>query len=482
MFARQFAEEPDSVHIATLRKEIRQLRRNPWLCVCLVIFATVVSASLTKGMRVYRDIDGRQRARQTEARTDWLLQDTRSAHMATHHGTSLLKVFSPLFAFDQGVDPHLGTAVRLESHHQQLMTEPLSSEIVDPLRCDVSSSALLLEFVLPLLVIFLTFSTISSERELGTLTLILSSGLSWRRWLWTKSVTSLAIVAAVAAVPLTWLGGWLASVCLPPEFAQGELLIRFGLLAICLLLFLGGWSFLSLGTSARAKSSRSALITLLFLWAGWSVLLPRVAVEYARQKSPLPLQEDLVRYSKAQVLYGEEGNETSKRIYNDLEKRLLKEYGVTSTKELPLNFSAAKMIALEEHTDRLYDARIARLNEAFIAQDQFLDRTAWTSPYLAIRSVSAALAGADRKHQEAFYDAAEQYRRLLVRIMNEFDMAKVKPTKSKSGPEVWALVPEFHYEFPRAAVVLRQAAVPVLVLIVWFLGTGLFAFTAPPQG
>lgn len=62
--------------------------------------------------------------------------------MVTHHGTNVHKVISLTFAFDQGVDPYLGTAVRLESHKQHPMTEPLITEATDPFRFNASSLAL----------------------------------------------------------------------------------------------------------------------------------------------------------------------------------------------------------------------------------------------------------------------------------------------------------------------------------------------------
>ena len=165
--------------------------------------------------------------------------------MATHHGTSVYKVFSPLLAFDPGVDPHLGTTVRLESHHQQPLTDPLTAEIVDPLHFDVSSPALLLQFLLPLLVIFLGFSGITREREQGTLPLVLSSGVTWRRLVGAKVLTSCLLISAILCLPLLGLGWWLPRAAAVPELAAGDLVTRFVLLIGCLGLYLVGWACLS---------------------------------------------------------------------------------------------------------------------------------------------------------------------------------------------------------------------------------------------
>jgi|GEM_PF-2484102 len=523
------------MHLATFRKERLQLTRKPWLAGVLVCFVGLTSYSVTLGIHRYEELSVSQRARQEEARRDWMEQKTGSAHLATHHGTSLYKVFSPLIAFDLGVDPFQGTAVRLESHRQQPMTDPLSAEIVDPLHFDVSSPALLLQCVLPLLMIFLTFSKISSEREQGTLSLILSSGGSWRRWVFAHFTVSFALTVFILLLPMGWIAVWMSSATSPPEVCPGNhsttqillpsgekvaarpdegahvasastshrsnpsplrgegesrdrppesfdtnLKSRFAFLLGCQLLFLGGWILLSLGISARAKSSRVAFVLLLSFWTGWCVVMPRLAVEFARHQAPLPLQEDLVRDSRTQVKYADEPRASAK-IHADLEAKLFAEYGVSSRKDLPLNWGGASMIALEEHTDQLYDAQAARLNDIFVKQDQILNAAVWISPFLAMRAASSAFAGTDRRHHQAFYDAAEQYRRKLVLTMNQFDMARIKPTSAKSGPEVWGLVPAFQYEFPDVQAVAERSRTSLIVLVVWFFGTGLFALIAPAR-
>ncbi|HWL07749.1 MAG TPA: DUF3526 domain-containing protein [Planctomicrobium sp.] len=465
------------MYLTILRKELRQLIRDRWLCGGLVLFVVLVLASLMGGIATYQDVAARQKSLQDDARQDWLSQDARTGHSATHHGVLLYKVFSPLFAFDAGSDPVLGTTVRLESHNPFPMTKPLAVGSIHPLNFDVSTPALLLQLVFPLLVILLGFSAVSGERDQGTLPLVLSSGVTWRRWMLAKMAVSLTIMLAVLLVPLAWLAFWGCGVTTEAGISTSDLMSRVVPLALCTLLFLGGWSFVSLAVSSRASSSKLSLIMLLALWAGWSIVIPRLAVEFAQQRVPLPLAEDLNREREEMAQYGHEGGSVYHKLRGEVNEKYMQEYGVSSARELPLNMNAHYLTAVEEFTDEIYDKQAAQLDRLFAEQGRFVDTVSWVSPYLALRSLSTAFSGTDRVHHDAFYQAGEQYRRMMVRAMNDFDAINVD--RKKPGPELWASVPPFDYRFPKIDIEMQRLWGPLIVLLAWFLGTGLWATLAP---
>lgn len=489
------------MYLTILKKELRQLFRDRWLCGGVVLLVVLVLVSLGAGIGSYMDVAARQQALQQAARQDWLAQDSATGHSATHHGTSLYKVFSPLFAFDAGSDAALGTTVRVESHHPFPMTERLAVGNVHPLNFDVSTPALLLQLVFPLLIILLTFSAVSGERDQGTLPLVLSSGVTWRGWMLAKMGVSLTLLAAVLFVPLAWLVMWCVRITPLSGISTADLMRRVAPLAVCTLLFLGGWSFLSLAVSARVVSSKMSLIILLACWAGWSIVIPRLAVEFAQQRVPLPLADDLDREREEMAQYGHEGGSVYHKLRGDVDEKYMKEYGVGSAEELPLKMSALYLTAVEDFTDQIYDEQVARLDRAFVAQDRFVDAASWVSPYLAMRSLSTAFSGTDRIHHQAFYQAVEQYRRKLVRILNEYDahnLTKERPrpegerkrvdagmlpagyiAREKPGPDVWASVPPFEYHFPKIEIAAQRLWGPLVVLLAWFLGTGFWATRTP---
>lgn len=324
--------------------------------------AGAADGGIMGGERRFRELAAVQQTLQEEARRDWMEQDSPDAHTATHQGTFVYKRFSPLMAFDPGVEGLLGTKLRLESHQQQAMTDPLQMELIDPLQFDVSTPALLMQVVLPFFMILLTFSAVSREWEQGTLPLVLSTGQSWRVFVLGKMFAFLAM-SLLVVIPLgLFLLGNLWRMHHIAGMSAGNFTLRTLSLAVCCLLYLAGWSFLSLAISARAGSSRQALIILLSLWTFVVVLVPRAAVHVAEWAAPLPSLEEVERDRQDAVEYGDNGEHAYTKLYAELEAELLRKHGVSDPEDLPLNLTGAQLLAAENLTDRIYDESRARWN------------------------------------------------------------------------------------------------------------------------
>jgi ABC-2 type transport system permease protein len=87
------------------------------------------------------------------------------------------------------------------------------------------------------------------------------------------------------------------------------------------------------------------------------------------------------------------------------------------------------------------------------------------------------LAGTDFAHHRRFTAAAEDYRRTIIRYMN--DDILVHPLKAGgeylAGSELWTKVPEFQYEAPGAWWALGHYEASIVLLMVWLAGTSLAA-------
>lgn len=193
-----------------------------------------------------------------------------------------------------------------------------------------------------------------------------------------------------------------------------------------------------MAVSARSASSRVALIVLLALWTGWIVVIPRVMTHLADLSVPLPDVYQVERQKNDAVSYGEEGEHAFRRVYENLERELLKKYNVERLEDLPVNLEGEKLLAAESYTDRVYDEVMSGVERIYAQQDRYVKNFMLVSPYLAMRSVSMSLSGADRLHHEYFYRAAENYRRTLVKTMNEFEAAKSRMTKPQTNRHLLA--------------------------------------------
>lgn len=451
----------------TALNELRQWLRQRALFAALILFFLLEAIVCWQSFRQADAQKVRRSSQQQTAHEDWLSQTTTNAHMATHHGMTVFKIPSPLAAYDPGIDPLLGDSLHLQSHQPGQLTPPENQNSLSLLKLETSTPALLLQMVFPLLIIVLSHGGISREREQGTLELIQSLGTRWTVWTCGK-LAALALVVAIYLIPIVVA---FAQIARTPGFSHemefSNFLIRAAVLTAMLFLYLFGWGALSLGISARVSSSSTALILLLLLWAGWTIILPRLAMDVAQAKVPLPTAEEL-RDRRRTISEHPENSSDLKQRLDALPQRLLKEHGVQRLRDLPVSIAGAKMMEIEEYTDEQFEQIQTDLNARFAQQDQFVEWFETLSPYLAVRSASMAFAGTDRQHHDAFLGAVEDYRRNFVRTMNLADTRNQQPgSSSEERRAFWGQVPPFQQTFPSGKHVAQVAGRPLMMLALW---------------
>lgn len=416
-----------------------------------------------------------QSALQEQSREDWLTQESRSPHQATHHGTTVYKLPSPLAGFDPGVSNEVGTAVKIESHKRYEATDLRSEDQISLLNLDFTTPALMMQAVFPLIVIVLSHATVSREREQGTWRLLASLGVSSRRIILGK-LSALLILMAILTVPMAMTLLWnIVRVRPDAEFSTTEVLARAATISLMNVFYLTGWCAFGTGVSARF-SSGTTLVILLSLWAVWTLIVPRLAVDLAYSRFPLPSEQSLLQQRETSIRQGTDGNVSLKDFNAKLEEQLLREFQVTDLEDLPINLDAARLLAMEEFTDAIDDNTQEQLKEIYRQQNRFVDRFEVVSLYLAVRSVSSAFAATDQHHHASFVDSTEKYRRLLVKTMNTAEMKGETPgPTAESARAFWARVPEFRMHPPPVTTVLKAMRQPIFLLLGWFVLTFAFA-------
>lgn len=102
------------------------------------------------------------------------------------------------------------------------------------------------------------------------------------------------------------------------------------------------------------------------------------------------------------------------------------------------------------------------------------------APLLAVQSLSMGLAGTDFAQHRDFSQAAELYRRSLVKKMND-DLA-VNGAEAgygyRAGPELWGSVPDFDYRAPSVGWVLANQGPSAAILLLWCAAAVAIAFLA----
>lgn len=413
----------------------------------------------------------------TSERERWLNLENQTPHSAAHHGLYLAKPLSPLAVFDEGVNTYAGVFAHLEPHDQRIFRFRPAEDQTWLRRLGTLTAAVTLQQILPFVIVVLTFGTFASHEARATERLLLSTGVRQKDIVLGKGFGTalpwLTVCGVGAAI------GALVLVVLPK--ANGplpDLWLRVALLAAVYLAYLTLFVAVSLTVSLWAATARAALAALLLFWVLSGFLVPAVALEVVERLDtvppPLGFAAAMNRERYALPLWYER--------LGAIEQRLLKQYGKTRVDELPLSAQGVGLVEEEADQDRLLDRHFPVLFSAHARQASRLQWAALGSPLLAVRSLSAGLAGTDVTDHLHFAAAAEAYRRATVQMLNTDTAVNDLPQNRtdllvpgvtdrfyQPGRELWEKIPLFRYEPPSAAYVLAARRPALLVLAVWLL-------------
>ena len=109
------------------------------------------------------------RKQEINVRSQWNEMEPSNPHRAAHFGSYAFKPTSILNSIDEGINSVTGNVLRLEGHVQNDITFWLLISKFGKLR-----PSLLFQFLIPLFLIFLSFSSYTAEYESGRLKLLIN--------------------------------------------------------------------------------------------------------------------------------------------------------------------------------------------------------------------------------------------------------------------------------------------------------------------
>jgi ABC-2 type transport system permease protein len=407
---------------AETRMSVRD-RRASLACLSLII---ALAATTLAGMR---DFEERQRVAMRTAEAEyqrWLNQGTKSSHSAAHFGQFVFPESSPVSALESGVGDYQGSFVFLEAHTQKLWQFRPAEDRTFLFRFANVDVGFVMEIVLPLLIVLLLFGAIAGERESGTLQQILASGVSISSVAAGKTMAVALLFGFVLVPYLAFAASWVAAQSVRPP----DDLTRLALLTATWIAYWWISAVLSIVVSARARSSKQALIWLLPSWFVLSLAAPPAAAHIAGLVAPsmdgltfaAAIQSD--RY-KLPVWYDR---------LDKTEKRLLAQYSVTDLRRLPVSPAGVAMVEDEEAYDKLQEQRFRSLYGDWERQARAYALLGLIAPSLAVSSASLTVAGTDVSHSRHFAAASERYRQYLVQAMNKAMITGQRPDALPYAP------------------------------------------------
>jgi len=446
-------------------KELRELRRDRRIVALIILLALLALASAfisaAEQARYQRDRD----AAAQQDRVIWNSQGEINPHSAAHFGMYAFRPRPPLALFDPALLPWQGEAIWIEAHYQNpAQARPAEvSQLVQ--RFGDLSPAWMLQVLLPLIIIIAGFGAIAGERENGTLRLQLGQGASPGRLVLGKGLS----LAAVSLVVLALALGTSAVVAASLTEADGDALARAALLFVTYSIYALMWVALTLAVSAWSRSARQALVILLALWAIGAVLAPRLAADMAARAYPVSSAGQFWADVREAQRQGIDGHDPSSERADALKQATLRRYGVSRVEDLPFDFAGITLQAGEDYSNQVFDR--------FWGEEQARERAevrsqlwfAPLSPLVALRPLSAGIAGSDTLHQHAFIRAAETHRRAVQLELNRAQMltGRGQNFKNKMPADYWRRIASFDYEVPGIEQAIQVYFFYALILLAW---------------
>lgn len=350
---------------------------------------------------------------QQDSRTEWLSQELKHPHIAAHFGNYAYKKPVLLHCFDPGLSMYTGTSVYMEPHRQNDFLFSKGQESDTGIRFGWLSPALICQLLLPLLIIVLSFNSVNGELEKGTMSLLLSQGVSFRQLLFAKALavflvfeiflTAYVVVSAIVA----------ALLLKTPVDPAGLSYLWLVYSCYCII-----WSLLGVYISSRIKNTGGAVAVLLLCWMFTNILLPRISANVAENVYPVATNYQFRRQIAEAIEKGLDGHDAQSERAKRIEQELLAKYKVDSVEQLPFNFEGYIMQQGEEYSSKVYDKYFGDIFNSLKKQKTLQSWLGLGSPFVALRNISMATSGASLESEIDFQQQAEHYRRDFVQDLN----------------------------------------------------------------
>lgn len=450
-------------------KEWKMLFRNRVNTILLSVLLLLCALATWQGINTYKEIESKRKIASRHMRGRFEGQGAVNPHSAAHYGHFVYKPITILSIIDEGVTPYTGNSLRLEAHKQNEVLYSSSQSNSSLIRFGQLRLNTLLQALFPLFIFFVCHNSITAERQGGTLRLLVIQGASLRNVIWAKTI---------AYAVFWWL--LLTIIFSALWFSLNSTHLSLSLVSfIALGILYGAYFFIitaiAMFVSAKVKTNGSALTILLGVWILWIVVMPKASANVAENITPLITREELLNKISEGNKNGIDGHNPRNERAAQFKDSILTVYGVDSVAKLPVNLDGLVMQADEEYHNKLYDKHFSTVREIIQKQNGFSSASSFVNPFIAVRNLSMALCGTDVHHHFSFTGQGEQYRRKIIKIMND-EMAF---GGSKSGDWDWAVsndywkrIPDFKFTAPGTGELLRLYRFEILAAGCWLIFVG----------
>lgn len=314
-------------------------------------------------------------------------------------------------------------------------------------------------FLYPLLIIALAFDLTSSEREGGTLALVLAQPVSLTTLVGAK-VLGRAIVLVLPALALPLLGVALSGRPLDPDVLGRALLAALAILAYGLF-----WFGLAVLVGARGRSSATNALLLAGAWLVLVVLVPGAVNLAASTRYPVPSRVESVTTLR-------EATNEARLAGTRLLARFLEEHPELARPADQEDFAVLQVARDAEIARRLEPVRRRHREQLERQQGQVAAFSA-ASPTLLVQGALDEMAGAGLSRQRRFEAGVEGFHREWQAFFRE----RILAGRALSAADYDAM-PVFRFEEEPFSAAARRALLPALAVAVAGLALLVIGFRA----
>ena len=461
------------------RWEIRALRRDP-ACWAVVVFAVAAIAfALFNGARWLAHVDtvaaaaaardasvrveARALAAQIDAKTQpapFITRDPRSAFGYANGVMAHYAVLpaTPLAALAAGQSDLLPSVLPLAP--ASLPSLAGGSEPENPHRLLIGrfDAAFAIVFLMPLVIIALTYALLAGERERGTLALLLAQPLTLRSLFSAKLAPRLLLVLGL-------LGLLVALFVLTVPRGAGP---RLALWLAVALLYTAFWFAVSAAVTVRRGTSATHAVTLAATWLALTMLLPAAINLAVKTLAPMPSRIELILALRAATdAATAERSKLLGAFYED-HPELATATGATG------DFVTLQLVTNQRIEHDLAPV-LSRYQDQLAIQQALVDKLQFLSPALLAQTALADSAGTGLSRYHWFFAQALAHHAELRAFFDPLVLGKEKFA-------AWDKVPAFRFvEEPIANVAVRVGpALAALALAA--LGLGLWSWRTLARG
>lgn len=446
--------------------EWKYYSRTRWLLAITIGFVAVLIVSLILGNYQTKKQTERYLSAQNELRTQWESIEGMNPHGAAHYGTYVFKPTNLLSSLDEGVTSITGNVLRVEGHVQNEIVYSEASQMQAVSKFGKLKSSLLLRYIIPVLLIFLGFSSIRSEKQSGRLKLLLLQGADPFKLILAKTFSVWFYGVALLLLTILVYGVF--------NFGSvtADVLYRTSLFFMSYSFYYFIVTGLTVYFSVRWKHSTMALTAMVGVWILWTIFLPNIMMSSVEKWHELPSRDQFSTAMKEDRSKGLDGHNPSDKRIEDLETRILKEYEVDSLSQLPINFDGLVMQEDEEYGNKVWDKHFGDLRAVLKKQKQSYQLGGIINPFISLQNASIGFTGNDNLHHQEFLVQVEQFRRVFIKSLND----KHAYGGSKTGDWGWEAdnafyksVPGFKFQPIALKTVFSHYSLDLLVLAGWTL-------------